>query len=207
MDPVPHLGRPRVVYVGRINRQKGVHTLVEAASLVQTPNVQVLLVGDGPGRASLERSIRRRGLGDRIHITGFRPHREVPAFLRHADLFCLPSRYEEFGSVLLDAMQAKVPIVASNTGGIPDAVGPAGRLVPPGDATALAVAIDSLLGDHAEARRLVALGAERVRAHDWERVADRVLGVYRLALGHPWPMAAGQSSGSSEPKRGSTSPT
>jgi glycogen synthase len=183
-DPVPEVGRPRVVYVGRINRQKGVHTLVEAASLVRTPHVQVLFVGDGPGRASLERSIRRRGLGDRIHITGFRPHREVPAFLRHADVFCLPSRYEEFGSVLLDAMQAKVPIVASNTGGIPDAVGPAGRLVPPGDAAALAAAIDSLLGDHAEARRLVALGAERVRAYDWERVADRVLGVYRLALGY-----------------------
>jgi glycosyltransferase involved in cell wall biosynthesis len=94
----------------------------------------------------------------------------------------LPSHYEELGSVLLDAMCAEVPIVASDTGGIPDAVGPAGRLVTPGDAAALATAIDALLGDPSERRKLAALGAKRVRAHDWEHVAARVLDVYRLAL-------------------------
>jgi len=182
VDPVPHVGRPRVLYVGRLNREKGVYTLVEAMSLLRTSDVRLILVGDGPARASLERSIRQLGLGERVHVTGFRPQREVLAFLRHADIFCLPSHYEELGSVLLDAMCAEVPIVASDTGGISDAVGPAGRLVTPGDAAALAAAIDALLADPAERRQLAALGAKRVRPHDWEHVAGRVLDVYRLAL-------------------------
>jgi glycogen synthase len=194
VDPVPHLGRPRVLYIGRLNRPKGVHTLVEAASLMRTPNVRVLLVGDGPARASLERSIQRRGLADRVHITGFRPQREIAAFLRHADVVCLPSHYEELGSVLLDAMQAQVPIVASNTGGIPDAVGLAARLVSPGEAAALAEAIDTVLGDRALARRLASLGTERAGVHDWEHVASRVLDVYRLVLRN-------RTAGSRNPRR------
>jgi glycogen synthase len=183
-DPFPDAGRPRVVYAGRLIRQKGVHTLVDAAARSRTPGLCVLLVGDGPERRSLERAIRWRGLGGRVRITGFVPHREIPAVLRHADLLCLPSHYEELGSVLVEGMQAGVPIVASETGGIPDAVGPAARLVAPGDAAALAVALDALLEDRAEAARLAALGAERARAWDWDCLARRVLDVYRLVR-HP----------------------
>jgi glycogen(starch) synthase len=117
-----------------------------------------------------------------VRITGFRPHREIPPILRHADVFCLPSRYEELGSALLEAMQAGLPIVASDVGGIPDALGPAGRLVPAGDPAALAAALDALLTDHAEAARLSRLARERVRDWDWGRLAVQVRDVYRLAL-------------------------
>jgi glycogen(starch) synthase len=116
-------------------------------------------------------------------MTGFVPHRAVPGAMRHADVLVLPSRYEELGSVLLEAMQAGVPIVASRTGGIPDAVGQAAVLVPPGDAEALARAIDAVLMDRALAERLVAAGRERVRRFDWSRLAADVLGVYAEALG------------------------
>jgi glycogen(starch) synthase len=182
-DPFPDAGRPRLVFVGRLSRQKGVDTLVDAVARLRTPGVVALFVGDGPERGRLERAVRRRRLDGRIRITGFRPHREIPAVLRHADLLCLPSRYEELGSVLLEAMQAGVPIVASDTGGIPDAVGPAAQLVPAGDSAALATAIDAVLGDRAEAARLAALGTERVREWDWQHLAHRVLDVYRLTRG------------------------
>lgn len=198
-DPFPDAGRPRVVFVGRLTRQKGVHTLVEAAARCRTPELRLLLVGDGPERRSLERAVRRRGLAGRVRMTGFRPHREIPAVLRHADLLCLPSHYEELGSVLLEAMQAGVPIVASDTGGIPDAVGPAARLVAPGDPGALAAAIDALLQDRAEAARLAALGAERVRAWDWELLAGRVLDVYRMALGAAEPLDSERPTGAPRP--------
>ena len=181
-DPFPHAGHPRVVYVGRLARQKGVHTLVEAAARLRTPGVSVLLVGDGPERSSLEEAIRRHDVGGRVRITGFLPHREIPAVLRHTDVFCLPSVYEELGSALVEAMQAGVPIVASDTGGIRDAVGPAARLVPPGDPAALAAALDAVLADRRESERLAALGTRRVRAWDWERLADQILDVYRVAL-------------------------
>jgi glycogen(starch) synthase len=182
-DPFPAVGRPRIVYVGRLVRQKSVETLVEAAALMRTPNARVLVVGDGPRRGALETAIRRRGLAGRVRITGFRPHREIPAILRQADVFCLPSLYEELGTSLLEAMQARVPIVASDVGGIPDALGPAGRLVPAGDPAALAAALDALVCDRAEAARLSRLGRERVRAWDWDRLAVQILAVYRRTLG------------------------
>ena len=186
-DPFPWLGRPRVVYVGRLARQKAVETLVEAAARMSTPGVRVLLVGDGPERAAVEAAIRRHGLDDRVRITGFRPHREIPAILRHADVFCLPSRYEELGSALLEAMQAGVPIVASDVGGVAAAVGQAGRLVAPGDRAAIARAVDELLADRAEAERLAALGRERVRAWDWERLASQILEIYCEVTGRRAP--------------------
>jgi len=181
-DRFADVGHPRIVYVGRLAPAKGVDTLVEAAARLRTPSASVLLVADGPARSSLERAIRRHRLGDRVRIAGFVPHRDIPAVLAHADVFCLPSRYEELGTALLEAMQAGVPIVASDTDGIPAVVGSAARLVAPGDPAALAAALDALLADRQQAGRLAALARERVRAWDWERLADRVLDVYRLAL-------------------------
>jgi glycogen(starch) synthase len=181
-DPFPAAGRPRIVYVGRLVRQKGVERLVEAAALMRMSNACVLIVGDGPRRGALETAIRRHGLAGRVRITGFRPHREIPAILRHADVFCLPSVYEELGTALLEAMQAGVPIVASEVGGIPDAVGPAGRLVPAADPAALAAALDALVRDRAEAARLSRLARERARAWDWDSLAVQTLAVYRRAL-------------------------
>jgi glycogen synthase len=184
-DPFPALGRPRVVYVARLARQKQVETLVEAAAGMRTPGVHVIIVGDGPGRPAVEAAIQRHGVGDRVRITGFKPHRNIPAVLRHADVFCLPSRYEELGSALLEAMQAGLPIVASDTGGIREAVGAAARLVTSGDAGAFARAIDGLLTQRDEAARLARLGRDRVRRFDWEQLAPQVLRVYRLAMARP----------------------
>jgi glycogen synthase len=181
-DRFAEVGHPRIVFVGRLTTAKGVDTLVEAAARLRTPRAGVLLVGDGPARGALERAIRRNRLGDRVRIAGFVPHREVTAVLAHADVFCLPSRYEELGTALLEAMQAGVPIVASDAGGIPAVVGCVARLVAAGDPVALAGALDAVLADRREAERLAALARERVRDWDWERLADRVLAVYRVAL-------------------------
>ena len=103
-DRFPRIGRPRVVFVGRLAPQKDVRTLVTTARLLKDPNAQFLLVGDGPERPALEREIRRLGAEDRVHFLGFVQHEHVPAVLAHADLLVLPSLYEELGTVLLEAM-------------------------------------------------------------------------------------------------------
>jgi len=180
-DPFPGVPGPRVLFVGRLHRQKGVGVLLEAAARMRCP-AQLLLVGDGPERMQLRRAARRLGLDGRVHMTGFVPHRAVPAAMRHADVLVLPSLYEELGSVLLEAMQAGIPVVASRTGGIPDAVGDAAALVPARDAAALAAAIDDVLTDRALAGRLVAAGRERARRFDWSALARDVLDVYAEAL-------------------------
>jgi glycogen synthase len=180
-DPFPGVPRPRVLFVGRLHRQKGVGVLLEATARLRS-RAQLLLVGDGPERIRLRRAARRLGLEGRVHVTGFVPHRAVPAAMRHADVLVLPSCYEELGSVALEAMQAGVPVVASRTGGIPDAVGDAAALVPAGDPAALAGAIDDVLTDRALAERLVRDGRERVRRFDWTALARDVLDVYAEAL-------------------------
>jgi glycosyltransferase involved in cell wall biosynthesis len=180
-DPFPSLPHPRVVFLGRIVRQKGVATLIEAAARMRH-EVLLLVVGDGPLRDEAEAAAAAADIDGRVCFAGFRPHREVAAILAHADAFVMPSVYEELGTSLLEAMQAGLPIVASDTGGIPTALGDAGVLVPPGDPDALAAAVDALLDDPGRAARLGAAARARAAAYDWEALADRVLGVYRSAL-------------------------
>jgi glycogen synthase len=188
-DPVPHVGRPRVVFAGRLARQKGVRVLAEAIGRLRTPQVEVLVVGDGPDRAAFEQIVDAAGVRDRVHLTGFRPHHEIPAILRSADLFVMPSIYEELGSVLLEAMQARRPIVASATGGIPEAVGDAAVLVEPGDPVVLAAEIDRVLADAPLRAKLSERAGERAERYDWSALAGEVLDVYRLATGGD-PLAA-----------------
>jgi glycosyltransferase involved in cell wall biosynthesis len=174
--------RPRVVFLGRLHAQKQVDTLVRAAASL--PRAQVVLVGDGPERGGLERLARRLGVADRVHFCGFVPHDRVPAVLRSADVMALPSRYEELGSALLEAMEAGVPIVASATGGIPDVITDErnGLLVPPADPEAMARAIGRLLADQTLSSRLARAGREEVAHYDWNLLAKRVLGVYADVL-------------------------
>ena len=191
-DPFPHLpGRPRVVFLGRVVRAKGVETLVAAAALLRTPGVQVLLVGDGPDRARVQAAARRLGLSGRLHVTGFVAHDRVPAVLAAADLLVLPSFYEELGTVLIEALQVGLPAVASDVGGIPEVVehGRTGLLVAPGDPAALAQAIDAVLGDPALRARLQAGARARAADYDWERVTAQVHALYDAVVAQRPPAA------------------
>src|SRR5215204_2526612 len=187
-DPFSGVGKPRVLFVGRLTPQKGVGTLVAAVGLLKDPSARVLLVGDGPERPALERQAERIGVGDRLHFVGFLAHERLPAMFSHADLLVLPSLYAELGTVLLEAMQAGLPIVASKTGGVPDVIedGVNGLLVPPADPEALARAIDRLLVDRDLACRLSEGAQERVKDYDWEVLAERVLAVYRGVTAAAW---------------------
>lgn len=178
-DPFSEVRGRRVVFVGRLSRQKGLDTLVEAAARLETPDASVLVVGDGPDREHLMRLVTQLNLDGRVRLLGFLPHERVPAVLAHADVLVLPSVYEELGSVLVEAMHSGVPIVASRVGGIPDAVGEeAALLVPPGDPDALAGAVDRVLAESALAKRLTDAGRRRAERYDWDHLADRVRVVY-----------------------------
>ena len=181
-DPTPDLARPRLVFVGRLGRQKDVETLIAAVPHLRS-DVPVVIVGDGPLRGALEDQARRLGVADRVTFTGFVPHAQVPAHLRHADLLVLPSAYEELGSILVEALHAGLPVVASAVGGIPDIVrdGVTGRLFPVGDARALAAAADELVG-HPVLLSAYAAAARRIAPeYSWDGLARRVLDVYRAA--------------------------
>jgi glycosyltransferase involved in cell wall biosynthesis len=181
-DPFPEVaGRPRVVFVGRITPQKGVETLVRALVLTRTRGARFLLVGDGPHRSRVEHLAAELGVADRLHVTGFVPHERVPALLATADMLVLPSHYEELGTVLIEAMHAGVPVVASRTGGIPEVVqdGVTGLLVAPDDPGVLAQAIDTVAGDPQLATRLGSNALRRAPYYDLNRVGVEVHALYQ----------------------------
>jgi glycogen(starch) synthase len=154
---------------------------------LRTPGARVVLVGDGPDRGRVERLARRLGVEDRVEVTGFVPHERVPSALGAADVLVLPSFYEELGTVLVEALHAGLPVVASRVGGIPELVedGITGLLVAPRDPAGLAGAIDAVLGDPVLARRLAANAARRAPEYDLERVAPQVHALYLRLAGAP----------------------
>jgi glycogen(starch) synthase len=177
-DPFPGLPRPRVTYLGRLVPQKDVGTLLQAFARLPA-GTQLLVVGDGPDRAALQRRAQR--FGGRVHFTGFVPHVQVPAVLRHADLLVLPSRFEDLSSALIEAMAAGLPVVATRVGGTADLVrhGVNGLLVAPCDPAALAAAIGQILADPAAAARMSAAARRTAAGYAWPDLARQVLEVYQ----------------------------
>jgi glycogen synthase len=179
-DPIPGVPRPRVLFVGRLHRQKGVDVLLRALARLGHREIQLVVAGDGPERMRAGRLARELGISDRVHVLGFVPHARIPSLLGTADVVVLPSRYEELGTALVEAMYARVPIVASDTGGIPELVtsGVHGLLVPPEAPGALAAAIDRLLSRRAEALVLAERAHQRARELIWDRLCERIVDVY-----------------------------
>jgi len=179
VDAFPGMPRPRIGYVGRLAAQKRPDLLVEAFGRLRT-EAHLVVVGDGPMRAAVLAAVRSSPARDRITVTGFVPHVEVPQVLASLDLLVLPSAYEEMGSVLVEAMASGLPVVASRVGGIPAVVadGETGLLVPPGDVDALAAALDELLADPARRHRMGVAARERAGHYSWPDLAGRVAILY-----------------------------
>ena len=173
-----------LLYAGRIASNKGLEFLLEAvARLPPSERPPLVLMGrDWGERGRLEADARRLGLGLSVRFLGHvADPAEYRAVVRGARLFVLPSEWEAFGLVLLEAMAAKVPIVATAVGGVPEVLdgGRAGRLVPYGDAEALASAIRDLVSDPARRAQLTDAGARRVSGLTWDRAAERHRALYR----------------------------
>lgn len=185
-----------VLFVGRLVERKGVPVLLDAWARAALPNARLLIVGDGPDRIALERRAAERGLSSTVEFRGRVSDVELGAAYSAADLFVLPAVLDSHGDteglgvVLLEAMASQVPVLASEAGGISDVVidGESGVLVPPGDATALANALQRLAGDPALRARLAVQGAARVRDEfSWDAIADRWARIYAAVAGPPSP--------------------
>jgi glycogen synthase len=144
------------------------------------PGAALVLLGDGPERADLLALATDLRLDDRVHLPGSVPRGSVPAHLAHADVAVMPSRYEEAGRGIVEAMAAGTPVVASGVGGIPAIVraGVNGLLVPPDDPAALASAIDRVISQPTFARTLVAQGRVTASTHEIDRLVDHVMHTY-----------------------------
>lgn len=158
---------PVALCVARLAPEKDVGYFLEAAALIKNllPHARFLIAGDGPLRPTLERQIPLLGLQNRAFLLGER--RDIPALLRAADCFCLPSRQEGLGIAVLEAMASGLPVAATRVGGVPEIVDESktGLLVPPRDPQALAGALAALLADPVGAKAMGAAGRARVENH------------------------------------------
>jgi glycosyltransferase involved in cell wall biosynthesis len=182
--PLP--SRPSVLFVGRLDRSKGVCELLEAFASVQSavPGARLRFVGDGPEAGWLERRVGQLEMRASVELLRPVPHREIPTLLSECSLMCLPSHGEPFGMAILEAMAAGRAVIAGDRGGPRHLVhGGGGVRVAPGDARGLAAALISLLGDRARLEAMGAFNRERVeREFSWTVVIDALERVYADAI-------------------------
>jgi glycosyltransferase involved in cell wall biosynthesis len=170
-----------VLYVGRLYRRKRVEVLLRAAAALhgRIPNMEIRIVGNGPCTAMLHRLSDELQLDGTVTWLGDVSRAALVAEYNRASVFCLPSVQEGFGIVLLEAMAAGKPIVASRAAAIPEVV-PHGMLVQPDNPEALAAAIEALYQSPEQRAALAAAGQQWVEQFDAPRVArlflDAVVG-------------------------------
>lgn len=178
---------PRLLLaVGRLVYYKGFDVLIRAMPSIDG---RLLVIGEGPLRASLQGLAHERGVADRVLFLGERQNEAAAPFFRAAAVFVLPSiaRSEAFGIVQLEAMASGTPVVnTALESGVPwvSPHGMTGLTVPPGDPAALASAVNALLNDDGLRRRLGGAARARVRAEfDVSVMANRIARIYERALG------------------------
>jgi phosphatidylinositol alpha-mannosyltransferase len=179
-----------LVFVGRVDEpRKGLEVLLDAMPRMPA-GVRLLVAGPGDAPVAAD-------LADRVQVLGLVDEETKASLLRSADVYVAPNTGgESFGIVLLEAMAAGAPVVASDLDAFRRVLGggDAGALFPTGDATALAATVSALLADPARRAELARRGSAEVAKYDWNTVAARIVQVYETVLeGHS--LAAGSGSG------------
>lgn len=179
---------PHMVFIGRLAGVKGVPVLLDALEQLNARevDVRVTLVGDGPERAALEADARARGLAGQITFTGYQSQDAVAGILDDASMLVLPSFAEGVPVTLMEAMAARLPVVTTQVGGIPELVedGVNGYLVPPGNPDVLATRLETLLTDPDLRQRMGEAGRKKVVAEfEVDREAERIEVLLKAYLG------------------------
>jgi glycogen synthase len=177
---------PLIGYAGRLVYEKGVQHLVSAVPRLRErhPGLRVVIAGDGPYRTELQSEAHRLRLDRAVSFAGFLTESELPAVLGATNATVVPSLYEPFGMVALEAAAAGAPLAVAATGGLAEIVEPGvtGVTFPHSDPHALADAVDVLLADEVSARRMArearAMVAER---YSWAAIAARTAATYAQA--------------------------
>ncbi len=182
----------RVLFVGRLERQKGVDTLLRAlARAIVSGEWRVdsdghlHVVGDGTQRKSLEHLAVELGISGHVTFLGYVPALSVYDEYAQAEIFCGLSRSEALGNVFLEAQAAGCAVLATNVHGIPEIVkdGETGLLVPPDDVASASASLQQLLNDTALRDRLSRAAFRNAEKYDWKWIAERYAEIYCSTLG------------------------
>ena len=184
--------RKTILYVGRIVREKGIFTLLDAFEKLrkQGKDVSLVLVGEGPLKEDLAKEVLRRKLNDRVKLAGFVDEKKLVSLYNSSDAFVLPSHYEPFGMVALEAMASRVPVVVSDVGGLSEIVedGITGVKVPAANPSTLAEGILRVLEDRELSEQLKENAYRAVQErYRWDMIAEKTIEAYRISFAKPSP--------------------
>lgn len=188
---------PLIVFCGRLEWEKGGHTLIDALPRLRRrlPRLRVVVAGRGGAASDLERQARERRVSSIVTFTGWLPERELHGLMAAADALVIPSLYEPFGLVALEGAALSAPLVVARTGGLAEFVVDAktGRTFAPGDPVDLARAVTETVRDHESSREFARAARARLReSYRWELLAAQTDEVYARA-------AASEPPGGSDP--------
>ena len=189
-SPGEDIERPRSGLVfawGRVQYEKGFQVLARAISALRyrVGGLECMIAGRGSYLPELQSQIDIAGVGDLIELPGFLSDNELREAIHHAGCVVIPSLYEPFGVVALEALAGGAPLIVADTGGLAELVGGTGSalLFEPGNAAELADCIERVLTDDAVADGLVTRGKALLQAsYSWDAIASRTVGVYADAL-------------------------
>lgn len=176
-----------IVHTGRLEWEKGAHTLIEALPRLRRshPDIQCVIAGRGSQSTALVELARRKRVASRVHVTGWLPEGELRALVAAADVAVVPSIYEPFGIVALEAAAVRTSVAAARAGGLSEFLDGDrhGFGFQPGDPASLAAAVRASLDDADEAqRRADSAYAFVTTAHGWAAIAERTVQEYECAL-------------------------
>jgi glycogen(starch) synthase len=182
----PRTGPPELLFVGRLEYEKGAHDLIAALPRIRRahPGTTLTIAGDGTQRDWLVEQARKRKVLKATNFVGLVDHPELLRRLHQADAVVLPSHYEPFGIAALEAAAAGAPLVTSNVGGLGEAVidGVTGSSFPPRDVAALAATLRTVLDDPAAAQQRAVAARDRLTSDfSWPTVAGDTAQVYLAA--------------------------
>lgn len=184
-----------ILFLGRLVYQKGVNVLIGALQIILhsssrvKEDVKLVIVGEGPMRKQLEKDAAYLGVTHHVVFTGYLDDYTVRCLLKAADVVVVPSLYEPFGIVALEAMAAKTPVVASDVGGLSELISDGeGVKVPPNNSESLARGIIKILSAEDDDKRRVELDAmvekalQNVRSLNWDKISEATINVYKKVL-------------------------
>ncbi len=171
---------PRLLFVGRLSAQKNLSLLIEAVSLMQT-NVFLDIVGEGELREDIEALIQTYKLQN-VKLHGKKFGKDLIEFYKSADIFVLPSLKEGVSLAMLEALAAGLPIVASDLPEIREILADCGVLVQDSTAINYAKALDAVLSNKDDLRKLKALSIQKARLYSWENVLNPIEDIYKQVI-------------------------
>jgi glycosyltransferase involved in cell wall biosynthesis len=174
------LDRKIVLFVHRLSHRKGADKIVQIASAVQEQSALFVVIGDGPLFKDLENTIERNGLKKDILLLGKIPHRDVASYFFASDVFIMPSEEEGFPNVLLEAMAAGLPFVATSVGGVRDIVPTVLQkyCVKSGDVAGFSERLVEFLKSESERTVVSNIGREHVKKYDQGVVVEQFLSMF-----------------------------